>query len=126
VKDRRVNGSKRRQFIRHVLVCQIICRRDDAMSRTTRILLACAGLSLLAACGQTKSERAGGGALTGAGTGAAVGALGGPVGAVAGAAIGAAAGAGTGASTTPSQINLGKPIYDNPNVNVGGYRPANH
>jgi hypothetical protein len=94
------------------------------MSRTTRILLACAGLSLLAACGQTPKERAGGGALTGAGTGAAIGALGGPVGAAAGAAIGAAAGAGTGVATKPSQLNLGKPIYDNPNVTVGGTHPA--
>jgi len=93
------------------------------MSRTTQILLACAGLSLLAACGQTKQERAGGGALTGAGTGAAVGALGGPVGAAAGAAIGAATGAATGASTTPQQLNLGQPIYKNPNVSVGGVHP---
>ncbi len=93
------------------------------MSRTTRILLACAGLSLLAACGTREPERAQGGALTGAGTGAAIGALGGPVGAAAGAAIGAAAGATTGAVTTPQQLNLGRPIYKNPNVNVGGVHP---
>lgn len=89
------------------------------MSRTMKIMLAFAGLSLLTACGTRQPERAQGGALTGAGTGAAIGALGGPVGAAAGAAIGAAAGATTGAVTTPSQINLGKPIYNNPNVHVG-------
>jgi hypothetical protein len=93
------------------------------MSRTTRILVACAGLALLAACGTRQPERTSGGALTGAGTGAAVGALGGPVGAAAGAAIGAAAGAATGAATTPQQLNLGKPIYDNPNVKIGPYSP---
>ncbi len=96
------------------------------MSRTMRILLAIAGLSLLAACGTREPERAQGGALTGAGTGAAVGALGGPVGAAAGAAIGAAAGATTGAVTTPNQINLGQPIYNNPNVSVAGQHPAQH
>ncbi len=93
------------------------------MTRTTKILLAFAGVSLLTACGTRQPERAQGGALTGAGTGAAVGALGGPVGAAAGAGIGAAVGATTGAVTTPNQINLGKPIYKNPDVNVGGYHP---
>lgn len=88
-----------------------------------KTMLAFAGLSLLAACGTSQPDRAQGGALAGAGTGAAVGALGGPVGALAGAAIGGAAGATTGAVTTPSQINLGKPIYKNPNVNVGGVHP---
>ena len=93
------------------------------MNRTTKIMLVFAGLSLLAACGTREPDRAQGGALTGAGTGAAVGALGGPVGAAAGAAIGAAAGATTGAVTTPNQINLGRPIYKNPNVSVAGQHP---
>jgi hypothetical protein len=97
--------------------------RDAAMSRTMKTMLAFAGLSLLAACGTQQPERTSGGALTGAGTGAAVGALGGPVGAAAGAAIGAGAGAVTGAVTKPSQLNLGKPVYSNPDVNVGGVHP---
>lgn len=93
------------------------------MNRPTKIMLAFAGLSLLAACGTREPERAQGGALTGAGTGAAIGALGGPVGAAAGAGIGAAVGATTGAVTTPNQVNLGRPIYNNPNVSVGGVHP---
>lgn len=93
------------------------------MKQSMRILLAIAGLSLLAACGTNKEDRATGGAGVGAGTGAAVGALGGPVGAAAGAAIGAATGAATGASTTPNQVNLGTPPWKNPNVSVAGQHP---
>lgn len=63
----------------------------------------------LAACGNTKGDRA----LSGAGIGAGVGLVGGAlVGApVTGAAIGAAAGAGTGALTNEDQIDLGKPFW---------------
>jgi peptidoglycan hydrolase-like protein with peptidoglycan-binding domain len=49
-----------------------------------------------------------------------VGALGGPVGALAGAGIGAAAGAATGAATTPDQVNLGRPLWNDPEVRVPG------
>jgi len=68
------------------------------------------GLFALAACGQSTGDRA----LSGAGIGAAAGAVGGAlVGApLAGAAIGAGVGAGTGALTSPSQIDLGKPVWE--------------
>lgn len=62
------------------------------------------GLSL-AACGNTKGERA----LSGAGIGAGVGAVGGAIAggsAVTGAAVGAAAGAATGALTDKDDINF--------------------
>ena len=73
--------------------------------------LAAAALSLLAlsACGSTPSDRA----LSGAGIGAAAGAvIGAPFGAPGvGAAVGAAAGGLAGAVTTPSQVDLGRPIW---------------
>jgi hypothetical protein len=75
-------------------------------------------LGLLAACGTTQKERATGGAAAGAATGAGVGALAGPPGMVAGALIGGGAGAATGASTSPSQVNLGKPPWTNPDTRV--------
>jgi osmotically inducible lipoprotein OsmB len=64
---------------------------------------------LLSACGSAPGDRA----LTGAGIGAAGGAV---VGALigipaAGAALGASAGAVVGAATTPSQVDLGKPVW---------------
>ncbi len=75
------------------------------------ILAATAVLLLfgLAACGNTKGDRA----LSGAGIGAGVGLVGGAlVGApVTGAAVGAAAGAGAGALTNEDQIDLGKPVW---------------
>ncbi len=86
--------------------------------RTLLQVAALGSLALLAACGTTPSDRTGGGALAGAATGAGVGALAGPPGAVVGAAVGAGAGAVTGAVTSPSQLNLGKPVYDNPQVRV--------
>ncbi len=63
----------------------------------------------LAACGNTKGDRA----LSGGGIGAGVGLLGGAlVGApVEGALIGGAVGAGTGALTDKDQIDLGKPAW---------------
>ena len=80
-------------------------------------LLSAAALGLLvAACGTTPQDRVGGGAAAGAATGAVVGSVGGPVGALAGAGIGAAAGAATGAATTPDQVNLGRPVWSNPEV----------
>jgi len=74
----------------------------------------------LAACGYSREDRVTGGAAAGAATGAAVGALGGPPGMLAGAAIGGVAGGVTGAATTPSEVNLGRPVWNNPEVRVGG------
>ena len=65
------------------------------------VLLATA--TLLSACGTTTSDRA----LSGAGIGAGVGLLGGPPGVVVGALVGGAAGA----ATSPSQIDLGRPVW---------------
>jgi osmotically inducible lipoprotein OsmB len=73
------------------------------------IVLALGAALLLAACGQTPTDRA----LTGAGFGAAGGALLGSVigapmiGALAGGAVGATAGA----ATDPSEIYLGQPVW---------------
>ena len=64
---------------------------------------------LLAACGQTPTDRAVTGAGIGAASGAVVGAL---IGApFVGAMVGAAGGATVGAATNPSDIYLGKPVY---------------
>ncbi len=88
-------------------------------------LLSAAALGLLvAACGTNSNDRVGGGAAAGAATGATVGAVGGPVGVLGGAAIGAGAGAATGALTTPDQVNLGRPVWSDPEVRVGGRSPA--
>jgi osmotically inducible lipoprotein OsmB len=64
---------------------------------------------LLAGCGSTTGDRA----VSGAGIGAAAGAITGAfVGApLTGAAIGAAAGGAIGAATNPSQVDLGKPVW---------------
>jgi osmotically inducible lipoprotein OsmB len=64
----------------------------------------------LTACGETVGDRG----LSGAGIGAAAGAVGGAmVGApLAGAAIGAGVGAATGALTSPSQVDLGQPVWE--------------
>lgn len=86
----------------------------------TRMLGAAALGLLVAACGTDPQERVAGGAAAGAATGAGVGALGGPVGALAGAGIGAAAGATTGAVTSPDQVNLGRPLWEDPEVRVPG------
>jgi phage tail tape-measure protein len=75
-------------------------------------------LAALAACGTNPQERTSGGAAAGAATGAVVGALAGPPGIVVGAVVGGGAGAITGAETKPSQLNLGRPVWDNPNVRV--------
>ena len=84
-------------------------------------LLGAAALGLLvAACGTDPRERTTGGAAAGAATGAGVGALGGPVGALAGAAIGGGVGAVTGAVTAPSDVNLGRPVWENPETRVPG------
>lgn len=81
-------------------------------------LAAIGALAALAACGNNPTDRTQGGALAGAATGAGVGAFGGPVGAAVGAVVGGGAGAVTGATTSPSQLNLGQPVYKNPEVRV--------
>jgi osmotically inducible lipoprotein OsmB len=77
----------------------------------SRLGFAIIGLALLvSACGVTPGDRALSGAAIGAAGGAVVGAM---VGAPAvGAAIGAAAGGVTGAATTPSQVDLGRPVWE--------------
>ena len=82
----------------------------------SKLVGAIAVVLVVAACGTREPDRTTGGAATGAATGAAVGALGGPVGVLAGAAIGAGAGAATGAATNPSDVNLGRPPWSNPEV----------
>lgn len=75
------------------------------------ILVAVLGACLLvAACGANPGDRA----VTGAGIGAASGAvLGAFFGApLIGAAAGAAAGGAVGVATTPSQVDLGKPVWE--------------
>ena len=63
----------------------------------------------LAGCGTSVGDRTLSGAGIGAAGGAAIGAMvGNPL---AGAAIGAGAGAVTGAITTPSQVDLGEPVW---------------
>lgn len=75
-------------------------------------------LGLLAACGTNPKERTTGGAAAGAATGAGIGALAGPPGMAVGALVGGGAGAITGAATKPSEVNLGKPPWTNPNTRV--------
>jgi hypothetical protein len=72
------------------------------------ILLGCLGL---AACGNTRLDRAVSGAGLGAAGGAAVGAIaGGPI--LGAAAVGAVAGGAVGAITEKHQINLGKAWWE--------------
>ena len=75
-----------------------------------KLVAAVVGMLAVAACGDTTGDRG----LSGAGIGAAGGAvLGAMVGdPLAGAAIGAGVGAATGALTTPSQVDLGKPVWE--------------
>lgn len=75
-----------------------------------RISLAAVSVLLLAACGETRTDRA----LSGAGIGAGIGAVGsaatgGSVGT--GAVIGAGAGAAAGALTDKDDIDLGRPAW---------------
>lgn len=83
---------------------------------TSKLLGAVVVVAALAACGSREPDRTSGGTAAGAATGAAVGALGGPVGVLAGAAIGAGAGAVTSTATSPSNVNLGRPPWSNPEV----------
>jgi osmotically inducible lipoprotein OsmB len=79
-----------------------------AMNKALAAILA-AGTLALSACGTTTEDRA----LSGAGIGAGVGAVGGALTGhpLAGAALGGAAGAAGGALTSPSQVDLGRPIW---------------
>ena len=88
------------------------------MKHLINICLLGGALGLLVACGERPGERATGGAAAGAATGAAVGALAGPPGIAVGALVGGGAGAATGAATSPSQVNLGKPPWTNPETRV--------
>jgi len=65
-------------------------------------VLAVAAMAL-AACGTTQGDRAASGAAIGAG----IGLLAGPPGVV----VGAIAGGATGALTSPSQVDLGRPVW---------------
>lgn len=77
-------------------------------ARTFSAVIAAIAL-LLAGCGATTGDRAISGAAIGAAAGAVgVAIIGAPL---AGAAIGAAAGTAVGAATTPSQVDLGKPVW---------------
>ncbi len=80
------------------------------MNTRIAIPLVFAGAIALAGCGNTVGDRGLSGAGIGAAGGAVIGAL---VGApLAGAAIGAGAGAIAGAATSPSQVDLGRPVWE--------------
>jgi hypothetical protein len=92
---------------------------EENVAMNKLALAAAAGaLVALSACGTSQKERTTGGAAAGAATGAGIGALGGPVGVAAGAVIGGGAGAITGATTSPKDVNLGKPVWTNPEARV--------
>jgi hypothetical protein len=86
--------------------------------RTIVRLAAFGAIALLAACGTNEKDRTEGGAAAGAATGATVGLVGGPVGVVAGAVIGGGAGAIAGATTPAKDVNLGKPVWNNPDTRI--------
>jgi osmotically inducible lipoprotein OsmB len=94
------------------------------MNRTMKLALIVGGVAFLAGCGHSEPNRAAGGAGVGAGTGAVAGAIAGPPGMAVGALVGAGVGAAGGAATSPSQVNLGKPVWQQP-MHVGGaqYNP---
>ena len=79
------------------------------MKRITLTGFLLLSLGLLAACGDTRGDRA----ISGGALGAGVGALGGLIfhAPLEGALIGGAVGAVTGALTNRSQINLGRPLW---------------
>ena len=78
------------------------------------ILAGCTVLALLAGCGTNEKDRVQGGAATGA----TIGLVGGPIGVVVGGVIGGGVGAGTGASTDSKDLNLGKPVWSNPEARI--------
>ena len=78
--------------------------------RTMVALLTLGAPLLLSACGTDTGDRALSGAGIGAATGAVVGAVT-PLTPVGGALLGAAVGGGTGALTSPSEVDLGRPVW---------------
>ena len=91
---------------------QSMTRMEDSMNVGHAIIaIGSAALLSLAACGETRTDRALSGGAIGAGVGAAGGALTGGS-AVGGALIGGAAGAATGALTDKKQLDLGKPAWE--------------
>jgi peptidoglycan hydrolase-like protein with peptidoglycan-binding domain len=82
-----------------------------------------AALALLAGCGTTTQDRALGGAGIGAAAGTVIGAVTG-FGLVQGALLGAGVGAATGAVTTPSQVDLGQPVWKGAAAQPAGAQPA--
>jgi osmotically inducible lipoprotein OsmB len=80
------------------------------MKRVGTMLSMVVGVLLLVSCGQSTGDRALRGGAIGAGAGAVGGALMGSPGT--GALLGGALGAGAGALTSPSQIDLGKPVWE--------------
>jgi predicted small secreted protein len=91
--------------------CVNIQQRRTSMKTQLIVMTALVAASLsLAACGETKGDRA----LSGAGIGAGVGMLGAAVtggSGVTGALVGGAAGAAAGGLTKKDDINLGKPAW---------------
>lgn len=105
--------SQERGWASHVFPAQP-ARRGHQMFGPSWIRPAAAGVVLacavaLAGCGTNPGDRAVSGGLLGAGTGAAIGAAAGNPGA--GALIGGLSGAAIGGLTSPSQLNLGRPIW---------------
>ena len=80
------------------------------VSRKCVALLTVGAPLLLTGCGITQGDRAVSGAGLGAATGAVVGAVT-PLTPVGGALLGAAVGGAAGAFTTPSEVNLGPPVW---------------
>lgn len=78
--------------------------------RTSLALFAVGAPLLLSACGTDPTDRALSGAGIGAATGAVVGAVT-PLTPAGGALLGAAIGGGAGALTSPSQVDLGRPVW---------------
>jgi len=97
-------------FYRYISVWKHVQPRGET-PMNIRLGLAIVSLAfLVSACGVTPGDRAVSGAGIGAAGGAVVGAMVGDP--FAGAAIGAVAGGAVGAATTPSQVDLGKPVWE--------------
>jgi osmotically inducible lipoprotein OsmB len=80
------------------------------VSRISTAVLIVGAPLLLGACGTNQGDRTVSGAGIGAAGGAILGAVT-PLGPLGGALLGGAVGGATGALTTPSQVDLGKPIW---------------
>ncbi|MEA2956519.1 MAG: hypothetical protein QOJ58_2019, partial [Alphaproteobacteria bacterium] len=91
--------------------CELNLSKASMAMNKMVVMAVVGGLALLAGCGSNPRERTTGGA--------AIGAPGGPIGVGVGALIGGGTGAVTGAVTTPKQVNLGRPVWNNPNAHIG-------